>query len=121
IPMQHLQEGWRLALTDGYSADLLQDSERKVKLSVQRIEDALTQSAWLVGSSYSLAGIDAVAICNALTPLTPGILNEAATPRTVVWLDRTRARPAVRSALNTSRTGNPERAFAPGAEHSRWG
>src|SRR6185437_4082408 len=63
IPMKHLQEGWRLALTDGYCADLLQDSERKVKLSVQRIEDALAQSAWLVGSFYSLADIDAFAIC----------------------------------------------------------
>jgi glutathione S-transferase len=121
IPMKHVEEGWRLALTDGYSADLLQDSERKVKLSVQRIEDALAQSAWLVGSTYSLADIDAFAICNALTTLTPGIVNGSATPRTVDWLNRIRARPAVRTALSTTRTGNPERAFAPGPEHSRWG
>jgi glutathione S-transferase len=121
IPMTHLQEGWRLAFTDGYSDDLLQDSERKVKLSVQRIEDALAQSAWLVGSSYSLADIDAFAICNALTTLTPGIVNKSATPRTVDWLERIRARPAVRAALGASRTGKPERAFAPGPEHSRWG
>jgi len=121
IPMKHLQEGWRLAFTDGYSDDLLQDSERKVKLSVQRIEDALAQSAWLVGSSYSLADIDAFAICNALTTLTPGIVNKSATPRTIDWLERIRSRPAVRAALATSRTGAPERAFAPGPEHSRWG
>jgi glutathione S-transferase len=119
--MQHLQEGWRLAFTDGYSADLLQDSERKVKLGVQRIEEALTQSAWLVGSSYSLADIDAFAISNALTTLAPGIVNKSAAPRTLDWLDRIRARPAVRAALSTSRTGKPERAFAPGPEHSRWG
>src|SRR5262245_53597448 len=121
IPMKHVQDGWRLAFTDAYSADLLQDSERKVKLSVQRIEDALRQSPWLVGSSYSLADIDAFSISHALTTLTPGVVNKSATPRTIDWLDRIRARPAVRAALDTSRTGKPERAFAPGLEHSRWG
>lgn len=121
ISMKALEDGWRLAFTDGYSADVLQDSERKVKLGVQRIEEALANSEWLVGAAYSLADIDAFAISHALTTLTPSIVNAGTTPRTIAWLDRIRARPAVRAALATSRTGKPERAFAPGPEHSRWG
>jgi glutathione S-transferase len=121
IPMKLLQEGWRLALTDGYSEELLEDSRRKVTLSVRHIEDALSRSAWLVGSTYSLADIDAFAICNSLTSLTPGIVNQSATPRLIDWLERIRARPAVRAALAMSRTGKPEHAFAPGPEHARWG
>jgi glutathione S-transferase len=121
IPMKFLQDGWQLALTDGYSAELLEDSQRKVGLAVRRIEDALARSDWLVGDTYSLADIDAFAICNSLTALTPGVVNEAATPRLVAWLKRIRARPAVQAALGVSRTGKPEQAFAPGSEHSRWG
>jgi GSH-dependent disulfide-bond oxidoreductase len=121
IPMQHVQEGWRAALTDDYSPELLEDSHRKVSLSVRRIEDALVSADWLVGSSYSLADIDAFSICHSLTELTPGIVNDVAMPRLMSWLTRIRSRPAVRAALALSRTGKPEQAFVPGPEHSRWG
>ena len=121
IPMKFLQDGWKLALTDGYSAELIEDSRRKVGLGVQRFEDTLSRSEWLVGSAYSLADVDAFAICNCLTTLAPGIVNDATTPRLIAWLKRIRARPAVGAALGASRTGKPEQAFVPGPEHSRWG
>jgi glutathione S-transferase len=121
IPMKYLADAWRLALTNGYSSELLEDSRRKVTLAVRRIEDALATSQWLVGSTYSLADIDAFAICNSLPTLTPDIVNGSATPCLLDWLNRIRLRPAVRTALGMSRTGKPEQAFAPGPEHSRWG
>jgi glutathione S-transferase len=121
IPMTYLQEGWRRVLTGNYPDELIADSRRKVALSVRRLEDALSGSQWLVGSSYSLADIDAFAICNAVPILAPDLVNESATPRLFDWLNRMRARPAVRAALGVSRTGKPETAFAPGPEHSRWG
>jgi GSH-dependent disulfide-bond oxidoreductase len=121
IPMQFLQDGWRVAIANNYSAELLEDSRRKVALAARGIEDALSQSEWLVASTYSLADIDAFAICNSLPALTPEIVSIHATPRMIDWLERIRARPAVSASLSMSRTGQPERAFAPGPEHSRWG
>jgi glutathione S-transferase len=121
IPMKYLADAWRLALTNGYSSDLLEDSKRKVALAVRRIEDALANSQWLIGPDYSLADIDAFAICHSLPTLTPDVVNSASTPRLLDWLNRIRLRPAVRAALGTSRTGKPEEAFVPGPEHSRWG
>jgi glutathione S-transferase len=121
IPLQLLQDGWRLALTDSYSRELLEDSRRKVALSARRIEDTLGATGWLVGSAYSLADIDAFAVCHSLTTLTPDIVNAEVTPGVLDWLSRIRARPAVRAALATSRTGKPQQAFAPGPEHARWG
>jgi glutathione S-transferase len=121
IPMKLLQEGWRLAFTDAYPAELLEDSARKVRLGVQRIEDTLAESDWLVGAAYSLADIDAFAICNSLTTLMPDCVGSSTTPRMMDWLTRFRSRVAVHAALGTSRTGTPERAFAPGPEHARWG
>jgi glutathione S-transferase len=81
----------------------------------------LAESDWLVGTAYSLADIDAFAICNSLTTLMPDCVSGSTTPRTMDWLTRIRSRAAVRAALGTSRTGKPERAFAPGPEHARWG
>jgi glutathione S-transferase len=121
IPMRYLQEGWRRAFTGSYSDELIADSQRKVALGVLRLEEALSGSQWLIGSAYSLADIDAFAICNSLTTLAPGLVNESTAPRLISWLKRIRARPAVRAALSVSRTGEPDRAFAPGPEHSRWG
>ncbi len=121
IPMKFVADAWRLAFTDGYAPELLEDSHRKVALSVKRIEDALATSQWLVDDAYSLADIDAFAICNSLSTLTPDIVNAAVTPRLLDWLTRIRERPAVRAALAMSRTGKPEQAFAPGPEHARWG
>lgn len=121
IPMPYLREEWRRVLTDGYPDELIEDSKRKIALAVRRFEETLSSSQWLVGSAYSLADIDAFAICNSLPTLVPGLVSEATAPRLMDWLRRIRMRPAVRAALAMSRTGKPELAFAPGPEHSRWG
>jgi glutathione S-transferase len=121
IPMKLLEDGWRAALTGSYSEEILEDSRRKVGLAVRRIEEALASSEWLVGTSYTLADIDAFSICNSLPALTSDLVNATASPRLFAWIKRIRMRAAVRAALGASRTGRPEQAFAPGPEHSRWG
>jgi glutathione S-transferase len=121
VALNFLRDGWRMALTGDYPAELLEDSRRKVALGVRRIEDALGATGWLVGDAYSLADIDAFSICNALPTLVPDMVNESATPRLHGWLGRIRSRPAVCAALAASRTGAPEQSFVPGPEHARWG
>jgi glutathione S-transferase len=121
IPMAYLGEGWRRVLENRFSEELLADSQRKVALGVRRIEEALATGTWLVGPAYSLADIDAFAICNSLPALMPALVNDSVAPRLMDWLRRIRVRPGVRAALAVSRTGQPEQAFAPGPEHSRWG
>lgn len=117
----YLQEGWQSAFSNRYSEELIADSRRKVALGVRRLEDALVDTQWLVGAAYTLADIDAFAICNSLPTLEPQLVSESATPRLWQWLVRIRNRPAVHAALAASRSGKPEHAFAPGSEHSRWG
>jgi GST-like protein len=121
VPTKYLREAWQSAFDNSYPDDLIEDSRRKVALGVRRLEDALSSAQWLVGSSYSLADIDAFSICYSLPTLTPELVSASATPRLLQWLARMRERPAVHAALALSRTGKPEQAFAPGAEHARWG
>ena len=66
-------------------------------------------------------GVDLFGRANALPALVPDLAGAAALPRLAGWLERMRARAAVRKALAASRSGQPEQAFAPGPEHSRRG
>jgi glutathione S-transferase len=121
IGMHERRLAWEAALAGNYPEALLADSRRKVGLVLGRVEAALEQSDWLLASGYSLADIDLFGLAHALPTLLPEVAGAAALPRVTAWLGRVRARPAVQQALAASRSGHPERAFAPGPEHSRWG
>ncbi len=118
---QERRKAWAEAIDDSYSDEVIADSQRKAALLVERIETALETSDWLVENTYTLADIDAFALANGLPKLMPEVANASASPRFMAWLDRMRARPAVKKALAVSRTGKPDEAYAPGPEHARWG
>ena len=119
MPTEEQRAGWRTALEDSYSDELLEDCRRKAAIGVDRVEKALAKSDWLVGTAYSLADIDAFSLIDPLRDLVPDMLNAA--PRTRSWLRRIALRPAAKAALGASKTGRPRQAYTPGPEHSRWG
>lgn len=95
--------------------------QQRLAAPLARLEKALTAADWLAGPAYSLADIDAYALVAPLRTLAPAMVNVAATPGIVGWLERIDTRPAVRSALQLSRSGHPAAAWVPGTEPSRWG
>ena len=111
--------GW--ASVADITPEMESQAKEKVTLGVKRLESALATADWLAGNAYSLADIEAFALCHPLTSLLPDVVNKAAAPRLAGWLERIRSRPAVKAALATSRSGRPEEAFLPGPELSRWG
>lgn len=121
IPVEERRPGWRLAADDDYGDDLVANSERKVKLVVDRMEGILADSDWLVGENYSIADIDTFAMMNSLTDVAAGIVNEKSAPNTMAWLARVAGRPAVKAALARATNHEAGKIFAPGPEHSRWG
>jgi glutathione S-transferase len=115
------RQAWRDAAADNYTTELIDDSRRKVSIAIKRIEDTLGASPWLVGDSYSLADIEAFSLTNGLGKLTPELVTEKTCPRMIAWLNKIRARPAVKAALAMSKSGKPDECYVPGPEHSRWG
>ncbi len=110
------------AVSDGtYDAAALAVIRERLLGPVKRIESALGETAWLAGAEYSIADIDAFSLLNSLPQLAPEVVNRSDTPRTLEFLERMRARPAVKAALALSRSGKPQEAFVPGPEASRWG
>jgi GST-like protein len=119
VPTKERKDAWLAALNNSYTDDLIADSRRKLSIAVKQVEDALGKGDWLLGSDYSLVDIDAYSLLAPAKGLAAELFAEAA--KTNAWLDRVAARPAVKAALATSKTGKPFEAFVPGPEHSRWG
>jgi glutathione S-transferase/GST-like protein len=121
IEPQERRAAW-FAVTDGSCDEkTLAAVRERLKFPVKRVEDALAKSPWLTGHGYSIADIDAFAMLSVLPDLAPDVVNAKSTPRILDFLERMRARKAVKEALALSKTGKPHEAFVPGAEPSRWG
>jgi GSH-dependent disulfide-bond oxidoreductase len=118
IPVAERRAGWRDAARNAYGDDVIANSERKVRLVLERMESVLDDAKWLVAGRYSIADINTFAMLDTLRDIVPQLVNRDVAPKSMQWLQRIAARPAVAAALS----GYGEVAgFAPGPEHSRWG
>jgi len=106
IPLKEQQDKWRTA-AKSFSAEVLSESRRKLRTSIERMEGVLAGSRWLAGDGYSLADINTYSMVAAMPRLMPEIVNSQDTPRIAAWLDVMNARPAVKAALGMSRRPLP--------------
>lgn len=121
IPVPERMHGWQLAADDAYNDEMIANSERKLGLVIERMEKTLADAEWLVGDRYSIADIDTFALMRSLRDLAPNIINDDTAERTLEWIDRISARPAVEETLKKYGKHEPGTMFVPGPEHSRWG
>ena len=112
---------WQAALDDSYTPEQLARAAQHLDVVVRRMEAALENSEWLAGPRYSLADIAVYPAANAFQALRPDVITSTNLPKLADWLNRMRERPAVRAALELSRSTRPEELFAPGPELGRWG
>ena len=120
IPNRMRRDVWTEALA-GYSDERLAKSRSRVELTLTQLEADLDGHDWLAGDAFSLADIAVFSYVSYLPGVTPELVNERTSPRTMAWLKRVAARPAVKAALAMARTPDPFAAAAPGPEHIRWG
>lgn len=103
VPLEEQRRKWLTAATESFTPEELSEARRQVCVSIERMENILRKSQWLAGDEYSLADVNTYSIVAGVPRLIPEAMNEEKTPRTVDWLQRMNARPAVQAALATSR------------------
>lgn len=103
VPLEEQRRKWLTAATESFTPEELSEARRQVCVSIERMENILRNSQWLAGDEYSLADVNTYSMAAGVTRLIPEAMNEEKTPRTIDWLRRMTARPAVKAALATSR------------------
>lgn len=106
VPLKEMRDKWTKTYEDSFSEAELDESRRKIRWVVDKMEAILAGSNWLAGGAYSLADINTYPMLEGATRLTPEIVNEEAAPRSLEWLARIGERPAVGRAFGYSRFGN---------------
>jgi glutathione S-transferase len=115
------RNSWLALINGTYTPQILVTARERLQFPVTRLENTLGEGDWLAGPRYSIADIDAFSMLRALPDLAPELVNPRDTPRIADYLARIEARPAVKAALATSRSGKPAEHYVPGLEPSRWG
>ena len=99
VPLKEQRDKWATVAGESFSAEQLADSRRRLGVSIQRMEKILTESEWLAGTTYSLADVNSYSMVAGVPRLAPEHMSAKTTPRTVAWLEKMNARPAVQAAL----------------------
>jgi glutathione S-transferase len=103
VPLEEQRRKWLTAATESFTPEELSEARRQVSVSIERMENILRNSQWLAGDEYSLADVNTYSMAAGVPRLIPEAMSGEKTPRTIDWLQRMNARPAVQAALATSR------------------
>ena len=95
IPLQEQRDKWATVAGASFTEEQLNDSRRRIGISVERMEAILQKSHWLAGSTYSLADVNSYTMVAGV----PRFFPEFMQPRASEWLEEMHARPAVKAAL----------------------
>jgi glutathione S-transferase len=100
IPSKERQESWLRVARKPYTEEERDAARAKlVTLLLDRMEDALKPSGWLVGKAYSIADIAAVPFVKRIDEeIAPDEMTPAKHPRVADWWTKIQARPAFERA-----------------------
>jgi glutathione S-transferase len=100
IPLKEQRDKWATIAGESFSEAQLEESRRKLAVSIGRMEKILAKSRWLAGSGYSLADVNSYSMVAGVPRMFPDIMNPKTAPLACAWLDAMNARPAVQAALS---------------------
>jgi glutathione S-transferase len=97
VPDPDRRRSWRSAFEQKTPPAVLEESQRRTRAGLSRVEQLLRTQPWLAGASYSLADIDFLNFCAMIMTMWMGeLISEQTTPAFVDWLGRVNERAAVR-------------------------
>ena len=91
------RRSWLAAYQQTTPPEQMEESHRRVREGVRKVEEHLREFPWFAGQSHSLADVDFLNFCGGfLARFMPEVMNEQDTPATMAWLAKMEERPAVR-------------------------
>jgi len=100
IPLKEQRDKWATIAGESFTPAQLEDSKRKLVVSIERMEKILAKSKWLAGPHYSLADVNSYPMVAGVPRMFPAIMNPQVSPLACAWLDAMNARAAVQAALS---------------------
>jgi glutathione S-transferase len=95
IPSKERQESWLRVARKPYTEEERDAARAKLVLLLDKMEDALDPSGWLVGKAYSIADIAAVPFVKRIDEeIAPDEIGAKKHPRVSDWWTEIQARPA---------------------------
>jgi glutathione S-transferase len=95
IPSRERQEAWLRAARKPYTEEERDAARAKLVVLLDKMEDALKPSGWLVGQAYSIADIAAAPFVKRIDEeIAPGEVTQAKHPRVAEWWTGLQQRPA---------------------------
>lgn len=107
IPLKEQQDKWRTAANRTFPQEQLDDCQRRVAVSVEKIEKSLANNEWITGPDYSLADISCFSVLAPMPMFNEQAINRDKSPKSMAWHDRMMARPAVRATFAMARRPMP--------------
>lgn len=98
MPHRENARRWVRAATDGFTREELDVELARLARTLDRMQAALGEHAWLADETYSLADVDMAPFVHRLAALGEGAMIEMR-PRVADWYARMRARPAFARAM----------------------
>ena len=107
IPLKEQQDKWRTAANRTFPQEQLDDCQRRVEVSIQKVEKALEGSDWIAGPGYSLADISCFSMMAPMAMFNDQTMNQDKTPRCMDWHARMMERPAVKETFAMAKRPMP--------------
>ena len=96
IPLPERRTAWRKAIYNLFSEEELAESNRRIRVGIALLEEALTKNEWLGSDQYSLADVNGFNLGYALPMAQPELANDEKTPHIMEWLRKIYERPATK-------------------------
>ena len=96
VPDVDRRRSWLAAFKQQTPPEAIEESHRRARAGVQKLEAACRERPYLAGQTYSLADIDCFNFCGFMAMWMPEIMNDKDTPAAMEWHRKISDRPAVK-------------------------
>lgn len=99
IPLKEQRDKWATVAGESFTEEQRAESRRRIGVSIEKLEAALSKNAWIAGRTYSLADVNLYSAVSSARRMFPEFVENGKAPALETWFAKMDQRPAVKAAL----------------------